>query len=110
MGTTGQQPGAEWDVPFAGAGAHLVGLGHIWPGQKPFWLDHRQPVGNRGVRGVPSPPEPVVLGWALCLMAPELASWAWDIPGACLRQLVSHYEMIQNREFGAKELKWEGEF
>lgn len=43
-------------------------------------------------------------------MAPELAGWAWSIPGACLRQLVSHYEMSQNREFGAKELKWEGEF
>lgn len=47
---------------------------------------------------------------ALCSMAPELAGWAWSIPGACLRQLVSHYEMSQNREFGAKELKWEGEF
>lgn len=66
--------------------------------------------GNRAVRGVSSGPEPVVLDWALCWMAPEVASWVWDIPGACLRQLVSHHEMIQNREFGAKELKWEGEF
>lgn len=89
-------------APSDWAGSHLARAEALLTGSQTA-------CGGTGVSGVS--PHPLSLWWwALCLLAPELASWVWGISGACLRHLVSHYEMIQNREFGAKELKWEGEF
>lgn len=65
--------------------------------------------GVRGVRGVRGSPHAPACGPGLGSV-PQGTSWVWGIPGACLRQLVSQCEMIQNTEFGAKELKWKGEF
>lgn len=101
---------SEGDMPWLQQGQEPIWSGWVTPGQGRALLAGSQAAcRGTGVPGVS--PHPLTRGAGLgSVLHGTTAGWAWGIPGACLRQLVSHYEMIQNREIGAKEFKWEGEF
>lgn len=88
--------------PSGWAGSHLARAEAPMTGSQAAWR-------GTGVSGV-SPHARAHAAGLVSVPDGTRAGWTWSVPGACLRQLVSLHEVIQNREFGAKELKWEGEF